>query len=140
MSVFTAATTAAVAALAGVAAEVKRGRFRPISTEFSNAVAVRPGPAEVIEVALAPGMPTGWRFVLFVGCYQRVGASASADLAIDPLVSEVYARLMADPTLGGTAYAIEPASIDPDSDVESEVLASAVLTFSILLRSPGATL
>lgn len=140
MSVFTAATTAAVDALAGAASVVKRVRFRAVAADVDSAIVVRPGKREVIELALAPGLPVAWRMAAEIECFKRITAADDPDEAIDALVTDAYERLMADTTLGGTAYAIEPVSIEPEYDTDVESVVGATLTVSILLRSQGATL
>lgn len=140
MSVFTAATTAIADALAGAAPLVNRVRYRSIGADVVSAIVVRPGKRDVIDLALAPGMPVGWRMVVEIECYQRIPAGQAPDEAIDTLVTDAYERLMADTTLGGTAYAIEPVSIEPEYETEIESVVGATLTVSILLRSQGATL
>lgn len=140
MSVFTTATTAVVDALAGTAPIVNRVRYRAIAADVQRAIVVRPGRRDVVELPLATGMPVAWRMLAEIECYQRMSAGQSPDEAIDPLVTDVYERLMADPTLGGAAYGIEPGSIEPEYETEVESVVKATLTLSILLRSQGATL
>ncbi len=140
MSVFTAATTAVMDALAGVAPVVNRVRFRAVGTDVQSAIVVRPGRREVVELPLASGAPVAWRMVVEIECYQRMTVDQSPDEAIDPLVTEVYERLLADPTLGGTAYGIEPAVIELEYETEVESGVKATFIFSILLSSQGSTL
>lgn len=140
MSVFTTATTAVMTALDGAAPVINRVRFRAIAADVQSAIVVRPGPREVTDMALAPGLPVGWRMGMEIECYQRIPVNSTPDEAIDALVTDVYARLMADPQLGGAAYGIEPVSIEPNYDQDVEAVVGATLTVSILLRSLGATL
>lgn len=140
MSVFTTATTAVMTAMTGAAPVVNRVRFRAVAADVQRAIVVRPGPREVMELALAPGLPVAWRMAMEIECYQRIPADSTPDEAIDDLVTDVYERLMADPQLGGAADGIEPVSIEPNYDLDVESVTGATLTVSILLRSLGATL
>ena len=63
---------------------------------------VRPLSSQVAEASLAPGYPVSWTSAIAVECYARSGTATAPDVAVDALLEAVYARLMADPTLGGS--------------------------------------
>jgi hypothetical protein len=75
-----------------------------------------------------------------VECYQRSTVATAPDQAVDALLEAVYARLMADPTLGGVVLSLQPQSINWDFDADGEQTTCATLTFNARHRSPGATL
>jgi len=144
MTTFVSATVAAiVAALTSgtpVASQVARVRLRPMAQAQAQAVVVRPLQAEVSEVSLIPGHPVSWTSAIAVECYARSGVTTAADVAVDSLVEAVYARLMADPTLGGVVLGLNPQAIAWDFDADGDQTACATVTFHARHRSPGVTL
>lgn len=144
MTSFVSATVAAmIAALNSgtpVASQVARVRLRPMAKEQAQAVVVRPLQAEASEVSLIPAYPVGWTSAISVECYARSGVATAPDVAVDSLVEAVYARLMADPTLGGVVLGLHPRDIAWDFDTDGEQIACATVTFHARHRSPGATL
>jgi hypothetical protein len=142
-TMFATAVGAIVSALnAGtpVATQVARVRLRPMAQATGTAAIVRPLSTEVVETALYPGQPVSWTTVISVECYARSSAATTPDIAVDSLVSDVYARLMADTTLGGVVLALQPQSIAWDFDADGENTTCATLLFNARHRSPGATL
>lgn len=123
-----------------VAPVVGRVRLRPLSATTTTAVVVRPHQAEVQGDELATGYPISWRASYVVECYARSLSSTSPDAAVDSLVAAVYERLLTDPTLGGVVIQMQPQSIAYDFDVDGEQTTCAVLSFSALHRTVGATL
>ena len=144
MTSFVSATVAAIVAAlnAGtpVATQVARVRLRPLAASQAQAVVVRPLNSEVSEMALIPGHPVGWATAIAVECYARSSVALAPDVAVDSLVESVYARLMADTTLGGVVVALQPQSIGWDFDADGEQTTCATLVFTARHRSPGATL
>lgn len=142
-SMVSAACTAMLDALTAgtpVAAQVLRVRLRPIASSQPTAVVVRPLRAEVAEAAMSPILPISWTSEIAVECYARCGADTSPDLAVDALVEAVYARLLADPTLGGVVLALRPQGIAFDFDADGDQTACATLVFNARHRTQGATL
>lgn len=138
-----AAITAMVAALTSapaVCAHVERGRRRAVAQDVDLAIVVRPVQSEVTQSALAYGTPVTWLTSVAVECYARSGASVAADLAVDPLIDSAYARLLADPTLGGAVVVIKPQGIGYDFDSDGQQTTCATLVFHIVHRTPGNTL
>lgn len=145
MTSFASATVAAIVAALGagtpVATQIARARLRPLARAQAQAVVVRPLQADVAEASLIPGQPVSWATAIAVECYARSSATATtADVAIDPLLEAVYARLMADPTLGGVCLGLQPQSIAWDFDADGEQTTCATLIFNARHRSPGAAL
>lgn len=141
---FVASTLAAMVAKLeespAVAPVVGRVRLRSLSSTTQQAVVVRPHQAEVQGDELATGYPISWRGTYAVECYARSLSSTSPDAAVDSLVAAVYERLLTDPTLGGVVIQMQPQSIAYDFDVDGEQTTCAVLSFSALHRTVGATL
>ena len=137
------AVTAMVAALQSapaVASSVARVRLRPQAQGTAQAVVVRPLQSQAGDTDVPMGYPVSWTTAVVVECYTRSGAATTPDVAVDPLVEAVYARLMADTTLGGAVLALQPQSIAWDFDADGDNTTCATLVFSARHRSPGATL
>ena len=136
------AVTAIVAVLQSapaVCSQIDRVRLRPVAQSVSLAIAVRPVQSEVQQFLLS-SLPVSWESIITVECYAKSGASTPADMAVDPLLESVYARLMTDPTLGGTVVALQPKGISFDFDADGEQTTCASMVFNVLHRSVGATL
>ena len=143
-TMFSTAVAAVVAALTAgtpVAPQVARVRLRPMAKAADTAVIVRPMNADVPEERLLhPDMPVSWNTTINVECYARSSVGTAPDEAVDSLVEAVYARLMADTTLGGVVRSLQPQSISWDFDADGEQTTCATLVFIALHRSQGATL
>lgn len=126
----------ALQAAPAVAGSVGRVQLRPVAKSVASAVVVRPVASSVLESSL-PGAPIAWATTVAVECYARA-AGVSPDVAVDPVVQSVYARLMADTSLGGAVNLIEPQDIAFDFDVDGEQTACATLVFIIRqIAAPG---
>ena len=134
------AVTAIMASLTAgpaVAAQIDRVRLRPLAKAVTQAVSVRPLKASANEETDYEGNPISWTTSLAVECYAKSVAGTAPDVAIDSLVSAVYARLMADPTLGGVVTALAPVQIDYDFDVDGEQTSCATFVFTALHNTQG---
>lgn len=141
MSIVAAAVSAVMDALQSapaVTAQVDRVRLRPLSARTTSAVVVRPIQAQVMGAEMPSGHPYIWIASIAVECYARSGPSASPDVAIDDLLSSVYGRLMADPTLGGAVLALQPQAVHYEFDGDGESTVCATLQLNARLRSVGA--
>lgn len=137
------AITAIMASLSAgpaVAAQIDRVRMRPLAKTVLQAVIVRPLKADVGELSLAPGYPVSWNTAVAVECYAKSVAGTAPDEAVDTLIGAVYARLMADITLGGAVIALQPQQIDYDFDVDGEQTTCATFVFNVFQRANDATL
>ena len=74
-----------------------------------------------------------------VECYARASGATAPDAAVDDLLQAAYARLAADPTLGG-ALAMYPQQVAYDFDADGEKTACATLVFSVLHSASSASL
>jgi hypothetical protein len=142
---FVASTVAAlVAKLAeapAVSPVIGRVRLRPLAQNVTTAVVVRPVASEVQGTAdIATGYPVSWRGVYHVECYARASALEFPDAAVDGLLQAVYARIFADPFLGGAVIQLEPVSVSFDFDADGDQTACAVLTINAHHATAGASL
>jgi hypothetical protein len=133
VSTVLAAVSAVIAALPG-GVTVHRVRLRPLSVSTTEAVCVRLVRADVAESDMY-AKPITWRSTVEVECYARVSAGNATDEAVDPLVSQVYAALLTDSTLGGAVADVSPQSLAYDFDVDAEAVACATLVFSVYHRA-----
>lgn len=141
-SIVNTAVTAIVSALQSgtpVASQVARVRLRPIAQSAAQAVVVRPVQSQVVEAAMAPGYPVSWTSSIAVECYARSGTTTPADVAVDALLVAVYARLMADTTLGGSVLALQPQDVSYDFDADGEQTTCATLVFNVRHKTAGST-
>ena len=135
--------TAMVAALESgtpVAPNIFRVRLRPLAEDTAQAVVVRPEQAEVAQASDFTGMPLTWTTAISVECYGRSMALTTPDVALDPLIEAVFARVMTDPTLGGLVLSMTPKGIAFDFDSDGEQTACANIVFTVRHRTNGATL
>ena len=141
-SIVNAAVTAVVDALQSgtpVASQIARVRLRPLAQAAQQAVVVRPMQSQVVEAAMSSGYPVSWTTVIAVECYVRSSVSTSADVAVDALLESVYARLMADPTLGGAVLGLQPQEVSFDFDADADQTSCATLVFHARHKSSGSS-
>lgn len=90
-----------------IAPFVYRARDRAVSKATVTAISVQWDGA-VPEPGAIKGAPVYWKSRYCVECYART-TTETPDVAVDPLLVAVYARVAADTTLGGlVAYVGEP--------------------------------
>lgn len=138
MSVISEAVQAMLDALAGVAPQVDRVRLRPLKATTTTAVVVRPEGADVLQASDFSGVPLLWEAQILVDCYAKTTSATAADLAVDALAEQVYARLMADPTLGGAVVQLRPSRASYDFDVQGDLTACVTFSFNAQLATVGA--
>ena len=141
-TLISAAVAAVVAALntpTPVAPQVARVRLRPLATGQNTAVVVRPQHSQVQEI-LVNGLPASWATTIAVECYARTSAATTPDIAVDSLVESVYARLMAEPTLGGVVRSLRLDNAAYDFDADGEQATCVALTFIALHQAAGTTI
>lgn len=135
----TGAIVAALAASPAVSAQIHRSRVRPISADWTTAVVVTPQSADLERLAIR-GAPINLESQIEVVCFARAVPGQSPDVAVDALLSAVYARLVADPTLGGLALDLAPARISYEFDAEAEQVASVTLALTVQHQAAALTL
>lgn len=133
MSLIATATAAFVAALQAAPAVcpvVERVRLRPQAANVPAWLVVRPDGA-MAQGRLMQGGPIVWMCQIAVECCTKTSTATAPDAAIDAMATAAYARLMADPTLGGAVQHVEPVSLAYDFDVDGEQTASATFVFQV---------
>ena len=141
MTVFANIIAAVVVRLQTVPAaslQVYRARLKPIAEQHQDAVVVR------IESSLPErfgilNAPTDWDTTLAIECYAR-SATLTADQAVDALLAKVFAKLAADPSLGGLVMDLNPTALEYDFAGDAEQMACATLTLKVLHRTQNLTL
>lgn len=141
MSAFATISAAIAAKLAeatAISAQIYRARMRPLAEQHADAIVVRCKVGEAERFAIA-GAPIDWQSTWRVECYARASAS-TPDAAVDTLLGAAYARLAADPTLGGTVIDMHIQRIDFDDAEEAQDIACAVITYLVQHRTGAAAL
>lgn len=131
-SIVNAAVTAAMSALQAptpVAPQIERVRLRALKSGATTAVVVRPLQSEATLLALGFNSASVWTTPIAVECYARATPGVAPDVAVDALASTVYARLMADPTLGGTVASLQPKGLNYDFDSDADTTVCATFIF-----------
>lgn len=134
------AVVGALKAAPAVSPRVERVRLRALPASAGTAVVVRPLGSDVLDAELPTGRPYAWTTQLAVECYARAPQGTAPDAAVDALLESVYARLMADATLGGAATVLQPQGISYDYDVDGESVVCATLQINARQMTVGASL
>jgi hypothetical protein len=121
-----------------VSSQIYRARMRPMAAQHTDAVVVRILSATPDRVELG-GAPIDFTTLVAIECYAR-SATTTPDLAADTLLANVYAKLMADTSLGGTVMDINLTAIDYDFDADADNTACITLTLSVRHRTSSTTL
>lgn len=132
----TAAVLAALQAAPVVAPRVDRVRADKLSSTVTAGVDLRPIKAMPLE--MLDDLPAMWVCVIPIDCTVLVPAGTAADVAVYPLLSAVYARLVEDITLDGEVDHIEVKNIDFDFDFAADGYARA--TLDVWATVPATTL
>lgn len=117
---------------------IYRARSNAIPDQDVQAISVQfeRSQPEVAAIALAP---TDWRSVITVECFAR-SITGSGDLAVDPLMEAVFARLAEDPTLGGLVGDLAIAGVEAENTAEGKKTGWARLTYVADHRTNNSTL
>lgn len=134
------AIVASLQAAPAVSSNIGRVKLRPLAFSVQQAVVVRPARAVVAQSSQTSGYPITWSTAIQIECYAKSTAATAPDVAVDALLQTVYARLMADITLGGAVVELEPISIECDFDVDADQTTCATITFTALQRVDAASL
>ena len=121
-----------------VSDHIIRAGARAVPEQASTAVNVsfdgsQPSPGAIM------GAPVDWNTRIFVELYAR-SSTTSGDLAVDPLLAAVYARLAADSTLGGAVDDIGTPAIEASFDAQGQKTGWVRLIYTVLHRTTAATL
>ncbi len=132
------AMTSALQQAPAVSPQVHRARIRPLPAEWSTAVVVRIQEAELDRLAIR-GAPINVDTTVVVECYAR-NATLSPDLVADSLLQAVYARLAADPTLGGLVADCQLTGLAYDFDADADRTACVTLNYLVRHRTASLSL
>jgi hypothetical protein len=133
------AVVAALSLPTPVSSQIHRSRVRPLAAEWTTAVVVTPRLTELDRFAIR-GAPINLETQIEVACYARAAPGQSPDVGIDALLSVVYGRIVADPTLGATVLDAAPTSISFDFDAEADQVAGATITLFVQHQAAALTL
>lgn len=125
---------AAVVALLNVAPAVASGNItraseRDVAQTATTAVAVRIESAEPERIVIKS---LDWSSVIAIDVYARGDAP---DSVADPILAAIYARIMADPTLGGTVIDCQPQAITWDYAAADTDLCVCTARFAVQHRT-----
>jgi hypothetical protein len=141
MTVFIDIVSAIIALLnAGtpVSPMITRARDKAIPETEPNAINVQFDAAQPAPGVLF-GAPVDWTSRIIIDCYAR-SISTSGDLAVDPLLSSVYARIAADTTLSGKVANIGVPQIETEYDSQGQKTGWIRMTYLIEHRTTHLTL
>jgi hypothetical protein len=133
------AFVAALQASPAVSPHVYRARMRVLPQAWTSCTVVRLEQAEVQRGA-GQGVAMVWETRVAVECYARAPATTAPDVAVDALLGQVVARVMADPTLAGAAGDVGLAGISYDFDVDADSTALATVTFIVRHATPATSI
>lgn len=121
-----------------VSTVVERTRLHPLPETQLDAVVIRIDSSTPERFAILNG-PINWDTTIAIECYAR-SATQTADVAVDALLAKVYARLAANPTLGGLVMDSFPESMNYNFDGQAEHFACVTLMLRISHRTSLQTL
>lgn len=104
-----------------------RARPNIVPEQFERAVNVQWDQA-LASPGTIFGAPIDWKTRVTVECYARA-LRDSGDLAVDPLLEAVYARLAQDPTLGGLVRDLNIVGIEAENTAEGKKTGWVRLTY-----------
>jgi hypothetical protein len=117
---------------------ITRARDKAIPETAANALNVQFDAAQPAPSVLS-GAPVDWTSRIIIDCYAR-STSTSGDLAVDPLLSGVYARMAADTTLSGKVSNIGVPQIETEYDSQGQKTGWIRMTYLIEHRTTNLTL
>jgi hypothetical protein len=123
-----------------VSANITRARDRdnPLAEQFDDAVNVQFDGSLPFSGAIM-GAPVDWDSRFTIEMFART-TTTTADLAVDPLMDEIYRRLLADTTLGGLVDEIGVPTIEAEYTAEQKKTGWVRMTFPVKHRTTNLTL
>jgi len=113
-----AAVVAALQAQPPVCASIHRARTYVFPEQEAEAISVQ-WEQSLPQTGTIAGAPIDWSTRITVECYAR-SVRDSGDVAVDPLLERVYARLAADPSLGGVVTDLQLAGMEAENTSEGK--------------------
>lgn len=125
--------------VAAVSPNVFRNRARVVPKDMPTAVVVRLRTARSDAAAGVNNWST-WNTALDVELYARARVGVDVEDALDALLADASAALLADATLGRTVGGLQLAGVDWDYDVDGEKTACATASFLVRHAAGAASL
>jgi hypothetical protein len=133
------AVIAALQAAPAVCDTIYRARTTPVPDSVDQAVSVQWNKAQAQPAAIF-GAPLDWQTLVTVECYSRSVRDGSGDVAVDPLLQAVYARLAQDTTLGGLVEDLYIAEVEAENNSEGKKNGWVRLTYVAVHSTSNSTL
>lgn len=121
-----------------VSANIFRARDREMAEQYEDAVSVQFDGATPMRGAIK-GAPVDWVSSFTIDLWRRT-TTTSADLAVDPLLLAIYARIAADTTLGGLVDDIDVPTIQAEYTAEQQKTGWIRMTYPVTHRTSNLTL
>lgn len=135
----TGAVIAALSAAPAVSANVFRARDRVLAEQHADALNVQIDGAEGERGAMK-GAPVDWLTKVTIEGFARATVGQSPDIAVDPLLGGVYARIAADSTLGNVVADIWCAAFEFEYNEERQKTGWFRMTYLAQHRTSNLTL
>jgi len=119
--------------------ERARPRTRPIAEQYDSAVIVRLASGDA-DLASIEGGRTNWETLIELELHVRGTSGQAPDVLVDPLMYEVHARLMADPSVGVAGVDLQLAGVRWGASAESDRVGDARLVYRATHQTESATL
>jgi hypothetical protein len=134
----TAALVGLLSADPPVSLQIFRARDRQLAEQYTDAINVQFDGATPVNSGFS-GSPVDWESRFTIECYART-STGSADLAVDPLLSEVFRRIAADTTLGELVMDIGYPLIEAEYTSEQVKTGWVRMTYPVRHRTSNLTL
>ncbi|HEY0064715.1 MAG TPA: hypothetical protein VGC21_21540 [Telluria sp.] len=120
-----------------VSPQIFRARDRQLAEQFETAVNIQFDGSMPVNSGFSDS-PVDWESRFTIECYART--AGSADLAVDPLLSEVFKRIALDTTLGGLVMDIGYPLIEAEYTSEQVKTGWIRMTYPVRHRTSNLTL
>lgn len=110
-----------------------------VPEEADEAVGVSMGSSSPARAEIL-GAPVDWTTDITITCFARADGSTSQGRASRALHARVFARIMADPTLGGLAFDLFEPQLTAERDPADNRLGALIATYPVQHRTAARTL
>jgi hypothetical protein len=121
-----------------VSPNIFRARERALAEEYATAINVQWDGGTPDNGAMQ-GAPVDWESRVTVECYAR-SSTTGGDLAVDPLLEQVYQRLAADSTLGGRVANLCCIHIEAQNDAQGQKTGWVGMSYAVFHRTSNLNL
>jgi hypothetical protein len=132
------AIVTALQATPAVCPKVYRARPDSVPEQFDQAVNVQ-WEQGIAGFGTIHGAPIDWTTKVSVECFAR-SQTDTGDVAVDPLLSAVFARLAQDTTLGGLVADLNVAGVEAENSSDGKKTGWVRLTYIAQHRTDNGTL